>query len=429
MGVMKEVLIGFDSAWTDNTKNPGAIAAYVVEDGVPTEFHAPRLASFREAEELVKELTQNHTYALVVIDQPTIVPNVEGCRPVERVAMSLVNALGGGVQPARRGGGGAGMFGDQAPIWRFLRNINGTQNPFEARTAASGFYVMEVFPALALPALVPELWERGRGAKYNPAARTFRIEDWRLVASGVARYASQLGVLSLSSWADAEVTRAKPKKEDQDRMDAAICLLVAYGWRHGPRERGMVVGDPATGYVATIASTATREVLLKSASDRGVPVDVPWSGNGLPIMTEPPEPFVPASVIETFVREEKNQANPSRPTRKKPTRLNPDDLRAFLISRAQKAQIVTYGEVADAFGHAWSQGFGSSLKSALRVVSETNARNGEPQLMCLIVNKESRLPGDGFFESAGFTSHDKDHKEEFLRGELARCCKWNWDSD
>jgi len=428
MGHMKEVFIGFDSAWTDNQKNPGAIAACVVEAGTHTEFHSPRLASFLEAEQFIKHVTQDHTYALVAIDQPTIVPNIEGCRPVERVAGSLISKLGGGVQPARRGGNGASMFGDQAPIWRFLQNIGGTQNPFEARTVA-GFYIMEVFPALALPALVPELWERGKGAKYNPVAPTFRIEDWRLVSSGIARIASQLGLTPLSLWAEGEVARLAPTKADQDRMDAAICLLIAYGWRHGPDEQRMVLGDPATGYVATITSPATREVLLRSANARSVPVDVPWSGNSAPLQAKAPEPSLPEPRTQHSVPEGKRKSNPSELAFKNPTSLNPDDLRAFLISRVRNAGLVTYGEVAEAFGHSWSQGFGSSLKKALRAVSETNVRRGEPQLMCLIVNKESRLPGDGFFESAGFRVLDSTAKKEFLDRELERCRKWDWNAE
>src|SRR3989337_44593 len=132
---MKEVFIGFDSAWTDNQRNPGAITACVVSTNGPLEFYPPRLASFHEAWQFIKDITQDHAYTLVAIDQPTIVPNIEGCRPVERVAGGLISKLGGGVQPARRGGSGANMFGDQAPIWRFLQNLGGTQNPFEARTA------------------------------------------------------------------------------------------------------------------------------------------------------------------------------------------------------------------------------------------------------------------------------------------------------
>jgi predicted RNase H-like nuclease len=39
---------------------------------------------------------------VVTIDQPTMVPNPGGMRPVDKVAASLISWLGGGVQPANR---------------------------------------------------------------------------------------------------------------------------------------------------------------------------------------------------------------------------------------------------------------------------------------------------------------------------------------
>jgi predicted RNase H-like nuclease len=44
-----DAYVGFDSAWTDNAKAPGAICAVGVEGGHPVQFHKPRLASFDQA--------------------------------------------------------------------------------------------------------------------------------------------------------------------------------------------------------------------------------------------------------------------------------------------------------------------------------------------------------------------------------------------
>ncbi len=147
---MREVLIGFDSAWTDSSVNPGAIAASVLDDGQPAGFYPPVLANFDAAIRFIQDIARDADYVLIAIDQPTIVSNEEGCRPVDRVAASLISRLGGGVQPARRGGLGARLFGDDAPIWRLLRHIDGVQDPLRARDALGGRFVMEVFPALAL---------------------------------------------------------------------------------------------------------------------------------------------------------------------------------------------------------------------------------------------------------------------------------------
>jgi predicted RNase H-like nuclease len=62
------------------------------------------------------------------------------------------------------------MFGEGAPIWSFLDAVGAIQNPINARDAAAGRFLMEVFPALALPAMVLAICQRCRAAKYNPVA-------------------------------------------------------------------------------------------------------------------------------------------------------------------------------------------------------------------------------------------------------------------
>jgi predicted RNase H-like nuclease len=79
----REVLIGFDSAWTDSSENPGAVAAYLIE-GQRSTFCPPRLATFGDALKLIGEWTADADYVLIAIDQPTVVPNHDGARPVDR---------------------------------------------------------------------------------------------------------------------------------------------------------------------------------------------------------------------------------------------------------------------------------------------------------------------------------------------------------
>ena len=206
-------------------------------------------------------------------------PNETGARPVDRVAASLVARLHGGVQPARRGGTAAPMFGDSAPIWRFLATLAATQDPLAARDAPSGRFAMEVFPALALPALLPEIWARRQAARYNPARR-FLPADWRLVALGAARHARTLPAPLLADWAESAAALERPRKPDQDRLDAAICLLIAVAWRHGPPDATLQLGDTATGLLATIATGEVRTVLLSAAARLSVAV------NGTQLTTE-----------------------------------------------------------------------------------------------------------------------------------------------
>jgi len=113
-----DTYIGFDSAWTDNPKAPGAICAIGIEDGRCARFHAPQLVSFNQALTFVQNARSEDGVTLIALAQPTVVPNLTSMRPIERAAASLISWLGGGVQPSNRGR--LGMFCDASPIWRFL---------------------------------------------------------------------------------------------------------------------------------------------------------------------------------------------------------------------------------------------------------------------------------------------------------------------
>lgn len=268
---MREAIVGFDSAWGDRV--PGAAAWATLADGRFEAFGPPRTVHFDGAAQIVAQRRINADYVLVAMDQPSLVPNEKGMRPVERVAASLVSGLGGGVQPANRRK--APLFGAAAPVWQFLNRLGARQNPPMARTATDGLHLIEVFPALALPALCPGIRQRKRAACYNPAKQPFSLSDWRLVVDAVRSHADELGFTALSDWAAGQVANGAPSKGDQDCLDAAICLLVALQWRRLPRHRMMLVGD-LRGYMVTPVSPETRTILMAAAKRRGVPVDADW---------------------------------------------------------------------------------------------------------------------------------------------------------
>ncbi len=205
---------------------------------------------------------------LVALDQPTLVPNEKGMRPVEKVASSLICKLRGGVQPAYRSK--SALFGPNAPVWKFLNRIDARKNPTVARGARSGLHLIEVFPALALPALEPRIMSRGHAARYNPD-KTFSLCDWKLVANAVARHAEELGVPQLSQWARAAAGYDRVDKTLQDQLDAAICLIIALRWCRAPSNRVAVIGDGQHGYMVTPVSTETRKILQSAAKKQEVP--------------------------------------------------------------------------------------------------------------------------------------------------------------
>ncbi len=211
---------------------------------------------------------------LVALDQPTIVPNAKGMRRVEKAAASLISWLGGGVQPANQGK--LAMFGPQAPIRTFLEKLRAQENPEAARTATDGLHLMEVFPALALASLHPEFFGRLKAPHYNPSQRkTFKIEDWRAVIAAARKEAMRLhfDCKCLSEWLDSLAGIEKPKKTNQDYLDAVLCLLIAIRWRLGAREESVLLGDLQTGYMVAPVCAGVMDRLAASAKCVGVRVD------------------------------------------------------------------------------------------------------------------------------------------------------------
>lgn len=265
----RDTLIGFDSAWTDKPKAPGAICAMIFEKDRPIEFHEPRLASFAQALEFIAQVRSPDGLTLVALDQPTIVPNAASLRPVERVVASLVSWLGGGVQPSNTSK--RGMFCQDAPIWPFLQSLGAIEQPEEARTARDGLHLIEVFPALALPSLSPAFFGRLAAPRYNPKNRSkFQHSDWVRVAQAAAEQFDQFGAVTGAIWCRHQADSSKPSKADQDRLDAMLCLLVGMTWRMRPRTASMLVGDLAEGYMVFPASPAVRERMTAAAAVCGV---------------------------------------------------------------------------------------------------------------------------------------------------------------
>ncbi|WP_434055045.1 MAG: DUF429 domain-containing protein [Roseibium sp.] len=257
------IVFGFDSAWTDNPRAPGAICAISCSSELGFRFIEPRLVSFSSALEFILSERSGHEFGLVAIDQPTVVPNETGSRPVDKVAAALVSYVGGGVQPANRSK--AKMFGDGAPIWKFLANVDAVQDPTEAQTSNEGNYLIEVFPALALPSLNSKFAVRMSAPKYNPANRKkFKLRDWKEVAATVQATARKLALAELEDWAGKMLVLNTPTKSDQDRLDASICALIGFMWREKCAQCAMI-GDLMSGYMITPVSAETSKRLQNAA--------------------------------------------------------------------------------------------------------------------------------------------------------------------
>ena len=78
--------MGFDSAWTDNRKAPGAICSITYDGRAMRDFRPPQLVGFGDALSFIRAVDRDGQASLIALDQPTVVPNAAGTRPVEKVA-------------------------------------------------------------------------------------------------------------------------------------------------------------------------------------------------------------------------------------------------------------------------------------------------------------------------------------------------------
>lgn len=258
-------MIGFDSAWT--SKNHGAIVGLVRKhDGTFRELGPPRIANFTEATTTIYDWQRNErsTTTIVLLDQPTIVKNPVGQRPVENLVASPVGLRYGGIQPANTSR--VEMFGPEAPVWQFLGQFGGAANPMSQRADSQ---VFETYPVLALIALgwvLPDKRVTGRLPKYNPKRRkTFSIDDWRHVCNRLSEEIAKRHLSGLDEWISEMRTKPTPCKADQDCLDACICLLI--GLYLVESKECLMVGDTETGYIVVPHGDCLRRELEERCNE------------------------------------------------------------------------------------------------------------------------------------------------------------------
>ena len=260
---MRCAFVGFDSAW--NGKQGGICYALFEGDRLG-DYCLPKPADFVHASSVIERFRADADYTLVAVDQPTMVPNATGMRPVERVAGSIKR----GVQPANLHGA---MFDRSAPIWSFLDGLDANEEPLKAQKAAADLHVIEVFPGLALPALLPPPGpELPHGLRYDPGKKSrFELAHWKQVTNSACMHAQKLDIEPFVGWSAKRADDTKPTKQDQDCLDALICLIVALKWHRGDPDT-KVLGD-WRGYMVTPLSAEAEKKATIKAKKHNVPIN------------------------------------------------------------------------------------------------------------------------------------------------------------
>ena len=260
-------IVGFDSAWSSRPDAAGGICVLKYSERGFDLCHSPEIAGFDRASEIIKDLDGESSKTIVLIDQPTIVPNQSGMRKVEKLVASVISFIGGAVQPSNRNK--ENMFGDDAAIWRFQSRHPFNLNPIENANVS----LIEVFPVLALCSMNSSFYGRYKAPKYNPKnSKKFKLEDWQAVCRTVLSWADKLEIEGLSTVVENLSYLEKPTKDDQDKIDAIICALVGAIWVSDYSLKTYALGDTKSGLMVSPISGEVMARLKKSKHYSNVPI-------------------------------------------------------------------------------------------------------------------------------------------------------------
>lgn len=84
------------------------------------------------------------------------------------------------------------------------------------------------------------------------------------------------------------------------------------------------------------------------------------------------------------------------------------EVRRLLVESAAQGQAITYSELLNALGHAFTRPKMRALCKVLGVVDGEASERGEPELAVLVVRQSDGLPGQGWWVAGGAMLHGYD---------------------
>ncbi|MGN6154531.1 MAG: ribose-phosphate pyrophosphokinase [Sphingomicrobium sp.] len=87
---------------------------------------------------------------------------------------------------------------------------------------------------------------------------------------------------------------------------------------------------------------------------------------------------------------------------------DPAEVRRLLIESAAAGEAITYSELLNALGHAFTRPKMRALCKVLGVIDDEAAERGEPELAVLVVRQSDGLPGQGWWVAGGAMLHGYD---------------------
>ncbi len=82
----------------------------------------------------------------------------------------------------------------------------------------------------------------------------------------------------------------------------------------------------------------------------------------------------------------------------------PEEVRSHLVAAARAGASVTYSELLEQLGYAFSRPKMRALCALLAAVDDAAAARGEPELAVLVVRQSDGIPGQGWWAASGARS-------------------------
>ena len=84
---------------------------------------------------------------------------------------------------------------------------------------------------------------------------------------------------------------------------------------------------------------------------------------------------------------------------------SPEEVRVLLVAAARAGTALTYSEVLEQLGYAFSRPKMRALCAILGTVDEDAEARGEPELAVLVVRQSDGIPGQGWWVAGGARAH------------------------
>lgn len=100
------------------------------------------------------------------------------------------------------------------------------------------------------------------------------------------------------------------------------------------------------------------------------------------------------------------------------------EMRTALIELARLRQKISYSELAARLQTVYLHHRAPAFSALLREIAAEEEAAGRPSLAALVVNKQTGIPGAGFFKGVVMHGDDTADLEAYWRGEFNRVCDY-----